>query len=61
MDRNPAVIVPALLALAGRAPLEDEVAVMIAEFPALVASIDRLYAVPEARYEEPAAVFRARP
>jgi hypothetical protein len=34
---------------------------MIAEFPGRAAAIEALYAVPEARYEEPGLVFRASP
>jgi hypothetical protein len=59
MDADPTVIVPALLAAAGLAPLQEEVAVMIAEFPERAAAIEALYAVTEARYEEPDLIFRA--
>lgn len=56
---DPTVIVPALLAAAGLSPLKEEVAVMIADFPARAAEIEKLYAVPGARYEEPSVLFRA--
>jgi hypothetical protein len=59
MDADPAVLVPALLQTAGISPSEEEVAVMIAEFPSRAAAIESLYAVAEARYEEPDLVFRA--
>jgi len=59
MDADPAVLVPALLDAAGISPAAEEVAAMIAAFPARAAAIESLYAVPEARYEEPDLVFRA--
>ncbi|MCX4093878.1 hypothetical protein [Nocardia sp. alder85J] len=59
MSADPAVVVPAMLAAAGLEPREEEVAHMIAEFPARAASIEKLYAVAEARYEEPCLVFHA--
>ncbi|HTF49530.1 MAG TPA: hypothetical protein VK735_18970 [Pseudonocardia sp.] len=59
MDADPAVLVPALLRAAGISPSEEEVAAMIADFPGRAAAIETLYAIPEARYEEPDLVFRA--
>jgi hypothetical protein len=59
MEADPKVIVPALLAAAGLTPLEEEVVVMIAQYPGRAAAIEKLYAVPQARYEEPGVVFRA--
>jgi hypothetical protein len=59
MDADPAVLVPALLQAAGISPGEEEVAVMIAALPGRAAAIESLYAVPEARYEEPGLVLRA--
>jgi hypothetical protein len=59
MSADPAVVVPAMLAAAGITPRTEEVALMIAEFPARAESIERLYAVVAARYEEPCLVFRA--
>ncbi|MTD54428.1 hypothetical protein [Amycolatopsis pithecellobii] len=56
---DPTVVVPALLAAAGLNPLTEEVALMIASFPARATEIDKLYAVAEARYEEPGLIFRA--
>jgi hypothetical protein len=61
VDADPALLVPALLAAAGISPSAEEVAVLIAEFPERATAIDALYAVPEARYEEPGLVFRAVP
>jgi hypothetical protein len=57
MEADPAVIVPALLAAAGLTPSAEEVALMIADHPGRAVKLDALYAVPEARYEEPALVF----
>ncbi|HVW43924.1 MAG TPA: hypothetical protein VHC18_21500 [Amycolatopsis sp.] len=61
METDATVIVPALLAAAGLSPLKEEVALMIANFPARAAEIEKLYAVGEARYEEPGLIFRAEP
>jgi hypothetical protein len=61
VDADPALLVPALLTAAGISPSAEEVAFMIAEFAARAAAIEALYAVPEARYEEPGLVFRAVP
>ncbi|TNC25149.1 hypothetical protein [Amycolatopsis alkalitolerans] len=61
METDPAVVVPALLTAAGLSPLKEEVALMIASFPARVTEIEKLYAVAEARYEEPGLIFRAEP
>jgi hypothetical protein len=58
MEADPTVIVPALLAAAGLSPLKEEVAVMIADYPDRAKQLDRLYALPEARYEEPDLTFR---
>ncbi|WP_236796116.1 hypothetical protein [Amycolatopsis sp. GM8] len=59
MEADPTIVVPALLAAAGLTPRPDELAVMIADFPARAEEIAKLYAVPEARYEEPALIFHA--
>jgi hypothetical protein len=59
MDADPAVLVPALLQAAGLTPSQEEVATMIADFPGRATAIESLYAVREARYEEPDLVFRA--
>ncbi|MCU1652664.1 MAG: hypothetical protein JWQ60_3813, partial [Pseudonocardia sp.] len=53
------VLVPALLQAAGLTPSQEEVATMVADFPGRAAAIESLYAVREARYEEPDLVFRA--
>jgi hypothetical protein len=59
MAADPAVLVPALLEAAGITPSKEEVATMIADYPGRAAAIESLYAVREARYEEPDLVFRA--
>lgn len=59
MDADPTVIIPALLSAAGLSPRDEEVAVMIADFPDRAKAIEALYQVPEARYEEPATIFRS--
>ncbi|MEV4600572.1 hypothetical protein AB0K15_24610 [Amycolatopsis sp. NPDC049253] len=59
MTPDPTTVVPALLAAAGLTPSAEEIALMIAGYPALSESIEKLYAVPEARYEEPGLIFRA--
>ncbi|AEA26789.1 hypothetical protein ACFQ34_02410 [Pseudonocardia benzenivorans] len=61
MSADPTVVVPALLTAAGLAPSAEEVAVMIAEYPARAQAIEALWAVEAARYEEPCVVFRAEP
>jgi hypothetical protein len=59
MDADPAVLVPALLQAAGLTPSQEDVSTMVADFPGRAAAIESLYAVREARYEEPDLVFRA--
>jgi hypothetical protein len=59
MNVDPAVLVPELLRAAGISPSEEEIAMMVAQFPGRAAAIESLYAVPEARYEEPGLVFHA--
>lgn len=61
MRTDATVLVPALLAAAGITPSKEEVAVLIAEYPGRAEAIERLYAVGQARYEEPGLVFRAQP
>lgn len=61
MDADPTIVVPALLTAAGIRPSATEVAIMIAGYAALAASLDDLYAVPGVRYEEAALFFRAVP
>jgi len=53
--------VRALLQMAGVSPSEEEVAAMVAGFPATRAMIDSLYSMPGVRYEEPAVIFHAKP
>lgn len=57
MSSDYAVLVRQLLLEAGIVPSENEVRSMIAAAPARAEMVNRLYAVPEARYEEPALVF----
>jgi hypothetical protein len=54
-----AEIVPALLAAAGISPPEAEVATLVEDYTARAAEVAKLYAVPEARYEEPCLIFDA--
>jgi hypothetical protein len=59
VEADPSIVIPALLAAAGLTPPQDEIALMIADFPARADAVAKLYAVPEARYEEPGLIFRA--
>lgn len=51
--------VRALIAGAGLNPSDDELAELIRVYPQFRAALDRLHAVPDARYESPALVFPA--
>lgn len=53
MRIDPAQLVTAQLAAAGIEPDEDEVAALVAETPRRLFALERLYAVEEAREEEP--------
>jgi hypothetical protein len=53
--------VRALLQLAGVTPSEEEVATMVAAYPATRAMVESLHAMLGVRYEEPAVIFDARP
>ena len=53
------VAVRAMLAAAGLSPTAEEVAQLVAGYPALRAAADGLFQVPEARYADPALRFRA--
>ena len=57
---DPETAVRALLAMAHLTPAEDEVAGLVDGFRAARAAVRLLYAVPEARYDEPAVLFSAR-
>jgi hypothetical protein len=57
---DPETAVRALLAMAHLTPAEDEVAGLVQGFRAARTAVRLLYAVPEARYDEPAVLFRAR-
>ena len=61
MSHDPETTARALLALAGLNPPEDEVAAMVAAFPASRALAESLHAMPGVRYAEPATVFHAQP
>jgi hypothetical protein len=55
------VTVRMLMAAAGLAPSEEEMAALVASYPAHKAGIESLYAIPETRYESPALIFTATP
>ena len=57
---DPETAVRALLAMAHLTPAEDEVAGLVEGFRAARAAVRLLYAVPGARYDEPAVLFSAR-
>jgi len=56
-----ATTVRAALAAAGLSPTEEELAGLVAGYPAFRARIDALYAIPETRYASPALVFDPAP
>ncbi len=60
-DPATAATVQTLLAAAGLAPTAEEVAVLVAQYPAHLAGVALLYSVPELRYESPALTFTATP
>jgi hypothetical protein len=51
--------VRALLATSGLRLTEEQIAAFIQSYPTLRRQADRLHAIPQLRYEEPAAVYRA--
>lgn len=59
MTLDPTALVAQQLALAGITVHPDELAALLAAVPARKAAMDAMYAVPEARYEEPGLVFSA--
>lgn len=59
MVSDPTTLVKQSLLAAGIDPTEEEVAVLVAATPGRQEAIEKLYAVPEARYEEPCLVFNA--
>jgi len=59
MPSDPTVLIPQQLLAAGITPSGEEVQAMIAAAPGRQEMLDRLYAIPEARYEEPCLVFDA--
>jgi hypothetical protein len=56
---DPTHLVPQHLAAASIVPSAEEVETLVAGYPTMKAALDRLHAVPEARYEEPAVIFSA--
>jgi hypothetical protein len=50
-----------LMAGSGLRPSDDELESFATSYVMLRAGIESLYAIPEARYEDPALVFRADP
>jgi hypothetical protein len=50
-----------LLAIAGLSPSDDEVATLVAAYPAHKQGIESLYAIPEVRYGAPGLIFTATP
>lgn len=61
MSTDPSAAAPVLLALAGLAPSEQETARIAEAFAAQYVAMQELYDVADARYEEPALIFHARP
>lgn len=59
MSSDPMTLVRQSLLAAGIAPSEEEVADLVAATPGRQEAIEKLYAVTEARYEEPCLVFGA--
>lgn len=59
MSLDPATLVAQQLALAGITPSAEEVADMAASTEARMAELEAVWAVAEARYEEPALIFDA--
>ena len=56
-----AATVRALVAAAGLAPSDEEMAALIAAYPDLRARMDAMHALVEARYESPSLVFDPNP
>jgi hypothetical protein len=54
-------VVRGLLEGAGLSPPEDQLALLVASYPRTRALVGALYAIPEARYEEPATVYTPLP
>jgi hypothetical protein len=52
-------IVRSLLAAGGLSLTDEQVAKYVAIYPAFRAAADRLFDIPEIRYEQPAPIFRA--
>jgi hypothetical protein len=59
MSNDPTMLVNQALLAAGIVPSEEEVAALVAATPARQEAVEKLYAVAEARYEEPCLVFNA--
>jgi hypothetical protein len=61
MSDDVELTVRTLMAAAGLAPSEEEIATLVAAYPLHKAGIESLYTIPEARYAAPALVFSATP
>ena len=61
MNEDIDATVRTLLGAAGLKPSEEEIATLVAAYPAHKAGVESLYAVTEARYGAPALVFSATP
>jgi hypothetical protein len=61
MTLDPTTLVKQQLAAAGIAPTDDEVSAIIAATPDRLTAIEAIWAVPEARYEEPCIVTGSAP
>lgn len=59
MSEDPTATVRALLAANGVHPAEEEIAQIAAGYPFLVATLERLYAIDEAREQAPDLIFDA--
>ena len=61
MSEDVELTVRTLIAAAGLAPSEAEMATLVSAYPDHKAGIESLYAIPEARYAAPGLIFTATP
>lgn len=61
MSLDPESRVRTLLAAAGLSPGEEELAVLVAQYPMHLEGVQLLHNLPDARYEAPGLVFDALP
>lgn len=61
MSEDVELTVRTLVAAAGLSPSEEEMATLVAAYPAHKAGIESLYTIPEVRYAAPALIFSATP